>query len=193
MIFQHPAVTSLGSPGVPLQQLMPTAQGRSAAASRARSCVCYSVLLEVRVQSRVPKVGPSPLFQASSASSLVGTPFNLRLHLKGTSKQKIQLKINGTTSLCVFTYDFLISSLSHSPHAFTFFFAILASLVPSAAHRTMSPKSFLSPGCHVSHRVCFPILRLTIFSYKPHPFFTFLNSLHCQLDSQCISDSVPFI
>lgn len=34
MIFQHP---SLGSPGVPLQQLMPTAQGRSAAASRAGS------------------------------------------------------------------------------------------------------------------------------------------------------------
>ncbi|XP_026100542.1 E1A-binding protein p400 isoform X7 [Carassius auratus] len=27
MIFQHPAVTALGSPGVPLQQLMPTAQG----------------------------------------------------------------------------------------------------------------------------------------------------------------------
>ncbi|XP_016091611.1 E1A-binding protein p400 [Sinocyclocheilus grahami] len=27
MIFQHPAVTPLGSPGVPLQQLMPTAQG----------------------------------------------------------------------------------------------------------------------------------------------------------------------
>ncbi|XP_057213376.1 E1A-binding protein p400 isoform X3 [Triplophysa rosa] len=27
MIFQHPAVTLLGSPGVPLQQLMPTAQG----------------------------------------------------------------------------------------------------------------------------------------------------------------------
>lgn len=37
MIFQHPAVTPLGSPGVPLQQLMPTAQGRSASASRARS------------------------------------------------------------------------------------------------------------------------------------------------------------
>uniref|UniRef100_A0A673GNK3 E1A-binding protein p400-like n=1 Tax=Sinocyclocheilus rhinocerous TaxID=307959 RepID=A0A673GNK3_9TELE len=27
MIFQHPAVTPLGSPGIPLQQLMPTAQG----------------------------------------------------------------------------------------------------------------------------------------------------------------------
>lgn len=31
MIFQHPVVAPLGSPGVPLQQLMPTAQGRSAA------------------------------------------------------------------------------------------------------------------------------------------------------------------
>lgn len=31
MIFQHPIVAPLGSPGVPLQQLMPTAQGRSAA------------------------------------------------------------------------------------------------------------------------------------------------------------------
>lgn len=30
MIFQHPVVAPLGSPGVPLQQLMPTAQGRSA-------------------------------------------------------------------------------------------------------------------------------------------------------------------
>lgn len=35
MIFQHPVVAPLGSPGVPLQQLMPTAQGRSAAVSGA--------------------------------------------------------------------------------------------------------------------------------------------------------------
>lgn len=34
MIFQHPAVNPLGSPGVPLQQLMPTAQGRNVAGGR---------------------------------------------------------------------------------------------------------------------------------------------------------------
>ena len=34
LIFQHPAVAPLGSPGVPLQQLMPTAQGRNAAGGR---------------------------------------------------------------------------------------------------------------------------------------------------------------
>lgn len=59
MIFQHPVVAPLGSPGVPLQQLMPTAQGRSAAVvyfSRPGSTTLVSVgletLLEVRGQPR---------------------------------------------------------------------------------------------------------------------------------------------
>lgn len=58
MIFQHPVVAPLGSPGVPLQQLMPTAQGRSAAGyfSRPGSTTLVSIglemLLEVRGQPR---------------------------------------------------------------------------------------------------------------------------------------------
>lgn len=59
MIFQHPIVAPLGSPGVPLQQLMPTAQGRSAAVfcvprpgSTTLVCPGLDTLLEVRGQPR---------------------------------------------------------------------------------------------------------------------------------------------
>ncbi|MGH0163700.1 UNVERIFIED_CONTAM: hypothetical protein FKN15_048536 [Acipenser sinensis] len=38
MVFQHPGIAPLGSPGVPLQQLMPTVQGRRA--TTRQFCVC---------------------------------------------------------------------------------------------------------------------------------------------------------
>lgn len=85
MIFQHPAVTPLGSPGVPLQQLMPTAQGRSAAASWARSALVSVIQCCWRSGfiPEFPKLIP-PFFQASSTSCdpLVGTQFSLSPHLK---------------------------------------------------------------------------------------------------------------
>ncbi len=69
MIFQHPAVTPLGSPGVPLQQLMPTAQGRSAVASRDRSALvtviqcCWRSGFIPEFPKLIPPFFPSIIYQ----------------------------------------------------------------------------------------------------------------------------------
>lgn len=153
MIFQHPAVTPLGSPGVPLQQLMPTAQGRSAVASWDRSALVTVIQCCWRSGfiPEFPKLIP-PFFQASSTSCdpLIGTPFKLSPHLKSFSSHQRDSWAEDKPEdqfgrhHIFFIYDFPIISLSHSPHPFKFFFAIKASLISSSAHRMMRPK--LSSG-----------------------------------------------
>ncbi|KAG5840659.1 hypothetical protein ANANG_G00191070 [Anguilla anguilla] len=51
MIFQHPGVAPLGSPGVPLQQLMPTAQGRIA--TTRQFCVLFDAAGSISTLYRI--------------------------------------------------------------------------------------------------------------------------------------------